>query len=187
MERPHLRPRFLMLVQAPPEDVRAQMAERLKAHEDRFTYRVRSNAVLVWIKPPAQRFWSPALDTLLRPHPRGTLIVGRFGPHGSLMSGYFFLTLGLVFLTSFSLVWSMVQRSLGESPHCMIGSALGVVGIAGVWASARVGTWLAREQMAWLAVIVEGLGEIQHDEAAILAELVPPTTAPAATHETPTA
>ncbi len=173
MQRPHLRPRFLILVPAPLEEVRATMAERLEAAQDRFVFRVRSQAVLAWIKPPAQRFWSPSLDTLLRPHPRGTLIVGRMGPQLSLMSGYFFVTFGLAFLTVLSLIWTSVQWSLGESPHCVIGSALGVVGIAGVWVSSRVGVWLARDQMAWLAEIVEGLGEIQQDEAAILAELPP--------------
>ena len=173
MERPHLRPRFLILVPAPLDEVRATLASRLEGAQDRFVFRVRSQAVLAWIKPPAQRFWSPSLDTLLRPHPRGTLIVGRMGPQLSLMSGYFFVTFGLAFLTVLSLVWTGVQWTLGESPHCVIGSVLGVVGIAGVWVSSRVGVWLAREQMAWLAEIVEGLGEIQQDEAAILAELPP--------------
>lgn len=171
MQRPHLRPRFLILVPAPLDQVRATMAERLEANHHRFVYRVRSQAVLAWIKPPAQRFWSPSLDTLLRPHPRGTLIVGRMGPQASWMSGYFFVTLGLAFLTAVSLTWAGVQWTLDESPHCVVGSALGIAGIAGVWLSSRIGVWLAREQMEWLAVIVEGLGEIQQDEAAILAEL----------------
>lgn len=173
MPRPHLRPRFLILVPAPLEEVRATLAERLEAADDRFHHRVRSQAVLAWIKPPAQRFWSPCLDTLLRPHPRGTVIVGRMGPQLSLMSGYFFVAFGLVFLTVLSLIWTSVQWSLGESPHCVLGSALGVAGIAGVWVSSRIGVWMAREQMEWLAEIVDGLGEIQQDEAAILAELPP--------------
>lgn len=173
MQRPHLRPRFLILVQEPLDQVRDRMAQRLEANADRFLYRVRSQAVLAWINAPAQRFWSPSLDMLLRPHPRGTVIVGRMGPQASLMSGYFFITMGLAFLTVLSLTWTMVQWSLGESPHCVLGTALGVAGIGGVWASARVGGWMAREQMTWLAEIVDGMGEVQHDEAALLAEIPP--------------
>lgn len=170
MDRPHFRPRFILLAAAEPEVVRDALEARLRAQEARFVFRIRRSSVLAWIRPPAQRFWSPAMDVVLRPHPRGTLVIGRFGPNPQLMTGYVFLSILLSFFLMFSLCWSYVQYVMGESAHCAIGSALAAAGLLGIAASSRVGTAWAHEQMTWLAEVIDGLGEVQSDEAAVLEE-----------------
>lgn len=170
MDRPHFRPRFVLLADDSPEGVRDALEARLRAREDRFVIRIRRASVLAWIRPPAQRIWSPAMDVVLRSHPRGTLIIGRFGPSPQLMTGYMFVSILLTFLLVFSLCWSYVQSVMGEPSNCLYGSVAAALGLGGIWGSSRVGTAWAHEQMTWLAEAVDGLGEVQNDEAAVLAE-----------------
>lgn len=169
MDRPHFRPRFLLLSPEPPEAVRDALAARLRAKDPRFVLRVRRSSLLAWIAPPAQRIWSPAMDVMFRPHPQGTLIVGRFGPNPQLMTGYAFLSILLTFFLVFSLCWSYVQSVMHEPSRCLYGSAAAALGLVGLALSSRVGTRLAHEQMLWLAEVVDGLGEVQGDEAEVLA------------------
>jgi hypothetical protein len=178
MQRPHLRPRFVMLAPCGPDDVRAALEARLREREERLEFRVRTGGVLAWVKAPARRFWSPSMDALLRPHPRGTLIVGRFGPNQSLMTGYFFLSILLGFLICLSATWGYVQTIMGEPPRCLIGSSLGVAGLVGIWASSKVGTAWAHDQMLWLAEVVDGMGDVIDDEAAVMAEAHGPPECP---------
>jgi len=168
--RPHLRPRFVMWSPKPPEEVRALLEERLVARGERVVYRVRKSCVLCWINRPFRRFWSPSMEALLRPHPEGTLIVGRFGPSPALMTGYFFAAILLSFLIALSLAWGWVQATMGESPRCLLGSSAGILGLVGIWVSSRVGTAWAHDQMAWLAETLDGVGEVRDDEAHVLVE-----------------
>lgn len=178
MHRPHLRPRFVMLAPCGPDDVRAALEARLREREERLEFRVRTGGVLAWVKAPARRFWSPSMDALLRPHPRGTLIVGRFGPNQSLMTGYFFLSILLGFLICLSATWGYVQTIMGEPPRCLLGSSLGVAGLVGIWVSSKVGTAWAHDQMLGLAEVVDGMGDVIDDEAAVMAEAHGPPDCP---------
>ena len=170
MDRPHFRPRFILLAEGSPEAVRDALEARLRADDQRFVFRIRRASVLAWIRPPAQRFWSPAMDVVLRAHPRGTLVIGRFGPNPQLMTGYVFVSILLSFFLVFSLCWSYVQVAMGESPHCAVGSGFAALGLVGIALSSRVGTAWAHEQMMALAEVIDGLGVVQTDEAAVLEE-----------------
>jgi len=170
MDRPHFRPRLALLVPRPLEEVRELLRARVEARTADFEHRVRHDSVLAWIAPQHRRPWSPALDTTLRDHPQGTLLIGCFGPHPALMTGYFFASIFFGFLATLSATWSYVQTTMGQSPHCLVGTALAVLALAGIWISSRVGASWGRDQMLQLATLLDELGEVRDDEAALLTE-----------------
>lgn len=170
MDRPHFRPRLALLVPRPLEEVREVLRARLEARTDEFEHRVRHDSVLAWIAPQHRRPWSPALDTCLRDHPQGTLLIGCFGPHPALMTGYFFASIFLTFLAALSATWSYVQTTMGLSPHCLMGTSLAICGLVGIWVSSRVGASWGRDQMLELATLLDDLGLVRDDEAALLTE-----------------
>lgn len=170
MDRPHFRPRLTMLAPQPIEITRDVLRDRLKPRQAVFEYRIRDHNVLVWMAEGHRRFWSPALDTNLREHPRGTCVTGRFGPHPALMTATVFVSILLGFLMLLSMTWSYVQTTMGEPPHCLMGSAVAAVGLALVVVSGRLGAAWGRDQMHLLADLMEDLGELCDDEAALLQE-----------------
>jgi hypothetical protein len=170
MDRPHFRPRLALLVPRPLDEVRELLRARLELRTQEFEFRVRHDAVLAWIAPRHRRFWSPALDTSMRQHPDGTLLIGCFGPHPALMTGYFFASIFLTFLATLSATWSYVQTTMGLSPHCLWGTSLAILGLVGIWLSSRVGASWGRTQMVELASLLDDLGELRDDEAELLTE-----------------
>jgi hypothetical protein len=59
---------------------------------------------------------------------------------------------------------------MGQSPHCLVGTSLAVLALAGIWISSRVGASWGRDQMLQLATLLDELGEVRDDEAALLSE-----------------
>lgn len=170
MQRFHFRPRFVLLVPAPVEEVRATLADRLQAADDALEGRVRPRQVLAWIAPPARRIWSPSLDLNLRVHPDGTLVVGLIAPHPDLMTAYVFGSICLTFLLCLALTWSFVQITMGEPPLCLLGASASSIGLLGILASRRLGLLWARSQIPQLAALVDGFGTPRDDEEKLLAE-----------------
>lgn len=169
MQRPHFRPRFVLLSPEPVDAVCHSLHARLK-ESPRLEARVRPNQVLAWIGEAERKVWSPSLDLNLRPHPRGTLIVGLVAPHPKLMTAYVFAAIGLGFLFALSLTWAFVQTTLDEPPWCLVGSGLALLGLGAVGASRAIGLAWAREQMEPLVALVDGLGEPREDELDLLRE-----------------
>jgi len=169
VRRPHFRPRFVLLCPEPVDAVRRVIVARL-AESPGLESRVRPHQVLAWIGGDARRVWSPSLDVNLRPHPAGTVVVGLVAPHPKLMTAYVFAAIGLGFLLALSLTWGFVQVTLDEPPWCIAGSALALLGLGGVAASRALGLAWARDQIAPLLALVDGLGAPREDELAVLHE-----------------
>jgi hypothetical protein len=169
MTRPHLRPRVVILSADGADEVRRRLRARIDAAVD-VEGRVASGQVIAWITGPARRVGSPCLDLNLRPHPEGTLITGRYGPHPTRMTLYVFSGIGVAFLTGLALTWSFVQATLGEPPTCLLGVAVAAVAVSLFAVGGQVGRRLAMPQMHRLAELLDGLGEVQDDEVRRLAE-----------------
>lgn len=167
MRRPHFRPRFVLLCPEPVDAVRREIQVRLAASPG-LESRVRPNQVLAWIGDAERHVWSPSLDLNLRPHPEGTVVVGLVAPHPKLMTAYVFAAIGLGFLLALSLTWGFVQVTLDEPPWCLIGSALAALALGGVAASRALGLAWARDQIAPLVDLVEGLGTTREDVSEVL-------------------
>lgn len=170
MDRPHFRPRVLVLVpDTPVEAVCAQLRERLEA-DPRLDGRCTRASLIAWPAPPARRFWSPCLDLNLRSHPKGTLVVGRFGPQPVLFTAFLFGSIGLGFVACIAATLSFVQWSLGQEPWALPVLLLPISGGLAMFAVDRMGRRRAWSQMGELAGLVDGLGEVRDDEEGLLAE-----------------
>lgn len=169
MDRPHFRPRFVLLAEQPLEVVRETIRARLEA-SPHVEGRVRNKQVLAWIAASERKVWSPSIDLNLRPHPRGTLVVGLVAPHPKLMTGYVFASIALGFLFAIACSWSFVQVSMGDTPWCLVGIGLGVVAGAVLLGTRALGILWARPQIAPLAALVDGFGEPRDDELQLLQE-----------------
>lgn len=170
MDRPHFRPRVLVLVpDATQEEVCALLKGRL-ADAPGLEGRCTRAALIAWPAPPARRFWSPALDLNLRAHPRGTLLVGRFGPQPVLFTAFLFGSIGLGFLGCIAACWAFVQLTLGQEPWALAGLVPPVVGGLAMLAVDRVGRAKAWGQMGELAALLEGVGEVRGDDEGLLEE-----------------
>ena len=174
MKRPHYRPRVTLLVRAPVGEVREALQARLEGLRGVLEGRVRQRAVLAWIAAPDRRFWSPSVELTLEEHADGTLIHGMFGPHPHLMTGQFFLTILLSFLAAIASTWAFVQVTMDEPPLCLWGAAAALTGIAALWGARAVGLAWGRDHVARLGALVDGLGEIQEEDARVLHVYAPP-------------
>lgn len=166
----HLRPRMLLLTTAEPVAVRDVLAARLEAQAGVLEGRVTRTQLVAWIARQDRKLWSPCLELNCRPHPGGTLIVGRLGPHLFLYSMMVFCFIGTGLIAAISLCWGYVQWSLGNDPTALFG-VIPVVVVATFFAALdTIGRRRARPQMITLAALVDGLGELQKDEAGVLRE-----------------
>jgi hypothetical protein len=168
MERPHFRPRVTLLVRSPIDEVRGLLQARLEGLHGVLEGRVRQRAVLAWIAAPERRFWSPSVELTLEEHPEGTRVHGMFGPHPHLMTGQFFLSILLGFLAAIASTWAFVQFTMNEPPLCLFGAAAALTGIGALVVARAVGLAWGRDQVAQLGALVDGLGEIQGEEAHVL-------------------
>lgn len=171
MHRPHFRPRIAILIDRPGDEVRDELRARLDAAKGRLYGRVRKRCMLAWVDRDRRHIWSPSLDVNLRDHPRGTLLLGRFGPHPALMTAHMFGAISLSFFATIALVWSFVQSSLGETPLCLAGVGAAALGGCGIALSSWLGRRWGHDELLELATLLDGLGEVRDDEEALLAEL----------------
>lgn len=166
----HLRPRILLLTDAQPGVIRDALVARAQANAGRMDVRFARHQVMAWIAQDARRLWSPCLDVNCRAHPKGTLIVGRLGPHMFLYTAMLFTFIGTGFLAAVSLCWGYVQWSFDEAPIALAG-VLPVLLAAGFFAALdAVGRRRAHDQMVDLARLLDGLGELVADEEGVLRE-----------------
>ncbi len=172
MQRPHFRPRFVLMVPEPVDAVRARLDQRLGAASG-IEGKVRPHQVLAWIAGPERRVWSPSIDLNLRPHPDGTLVVGLVAPHPKLMTAYVFAAIGLGYLFAVACAWSVVQLTMDEAPWCLVGAAGSGLGATAVFATRALGLAWARSQMPALLALVEGFGEPRDDELDLLKAALP--------------
>lgn len=166
----HLRPRMLLFTSAEPTAVRDTLAARLQERSGVLEGRVTRTQLVAWIARDDRKLWSPCLELNCRPHPGGTLILGRLGPHMFLYSITVFSLIGTGLIAAISLCWSYVQWSLGQTPVALFGVIPICVAATFFTLFDKLGRRRARPQMIALAALVEGIGELQTDEEGVLRE-----------------
>lgn len=164
IDRPHVRPRVALRFPHSPPALNALLEARLAANP-RLEGRIRRQALLVWMAPAHRRWWSPCLDLSAHPDGEGTRLVGYYTAQPQLMTLLIFGSILLTFLALFSGCWSMVQFQSGASPHCAIGTAAALAGIAGIYGVNVLGQRWAAAQMHELAILLHDLGAVEVDEA----------------------
>jgi hypothetical protein len=164
MDRPHLRPRVSVRVPHPP-DALCQLLDGRLAETPSLEGRVRQRAVLVWMAKPLRCWWSPCLDLNLEPDGSGTRLTGRYTAHPRLMTASVFAGIGLTFLACLSATWSLVQWTMREPPRCLGGTLAALLGLLAVYGVHRLAQRRAVGQMHALAVLLDGLGAVEVDEA----------------------
>ena len=155
MATPRLRPRFECVVPAAPGEVRARLRSALDAPGCPCTGSILHGHVRLRIPRARRRSWSPQLELEAAPHPEGTLLQGRFGPHPSVWTFFVALYAVLAFVALGAGLFALSQWMLGQ-PR----SALWVLGAAAVlfvlaYAVALSGRRLAQEQMRQLRTFVD--------------------------------
>ena len=147
MAAPRMRPRFETVVSSSPGTTLAQIETHLNAPDCPCTGNVVGHHALLYIRPDLRHTWSPFLDLGTEPHPQGTLIRGRFGPHPSIWT--FFMAMYAIagFLVTIGAVVGLSQWSLDLGPTGFWGIVAGILMAGITYAVALMGQGLAQEQM----------------------------------------
>ena len=173
MARLHHRPRISLIIPQPPEVARAALQQGLEAQSRACVGRSGQRHAFLEIQPELRHFWSPTLDIVLRDHPEGTRLLGRFGPSPSIWTATMFvyglsatLSLGAASVT-------LAQRIAQEPPTALVVIPITVALALGTFLSTRVGALLGHHQMRWLARALRDLGRVEEDDAQVLPAMAP--------------
>lgn len=157
MSRPHLRPHFDLIVQAPLEGVKARLEDRFSHGGDTWAGHITGRHAQLVIRRRKRKFWSPWLTFAFESDQEGTLLTGRFAPHPSAwtfyVAGYGMVLTSLLGLGFFGLS----QWIAGEPPTMLWSLPIGLFLLAALYLSAFVGQRLSAGEMeAMRAFVVEG-------------------------------
>lgn len=146
---PAMRPVFRRRVDVPPEAVAESIRAALNVPKPQIVGSVSGTVVELYPTRAERRFYSPRLSVVLYPREQ-TLIVGRYGPNPD---AWTFMVAAYA-LSAFSifagLIGSLAESLAGMPVTAWLGIPVGVCGGLVVYASALVGRYLAREQVAEL-------------------------------------
>jgi hypothetical protein len=108
-----IRPRFQVIVSAPPDTVLERLQTTLSNPDCPFVGRVIPGHAVLKIPAEARHFWSPQLDLSIEAHERGTLVRGLYGPHPDVWL-LFTLGYGVISISSlFVSIFGFTRVSLG--------------------------------------------------------------------------
>lgn len=131
--------------------------------------------------PAAQRHtWSPELHVEVEEQGPRARLHGLFGPHPSIWTFFAAAYAMLGFIAAGALVFGLSQWSLGMAPSALW--ALPVVGLlgGGIYAVARAGRHLGREQMTLLRGFLDAVLDAETHPAQVLKKASGPQGAPEA-------
>lgn len=141
-----IRPRFEVLLQAPPKTVEERMRLRLASAKDVCSGTVIPGHIVLKIPLADQHFWSPQLSLNLEEHEGGTLVSGLYGPNPSVwvLFTFGYGTVGILAL--FISIFGFSQLSLGMNAAILwVLPVLGAIAI-GLYAASQIGQKLGAEQ-----------------------------------------
>ncbi len=158
MPRPSPRPTFTLTSALPPPEIRKRVNELVKT-STRLRGIAFDDRIELAIGGSEHHFWSPQVVVRMRPEGQGAVLEARFGPDAYVWALYRFLYGTMILVTSWAVMFGLVQWSLGQRPLALlVAPALGVV--AGlVYGASFVGQGLGSEQMYLLRATLAQLAE----------------------------
>lgn len=146
MKRPQVRPKILLEIPSPPEEVLRRIRAALSENPSRFRGTVLGSSVELTVSREQQRFWSPQMSLQVEPHPGGTLLRGRVGPRPPVWTALVAIYAVVGFSSFFSLFFAMSHLMLSRPlwPFWALPVGLGVAGL--VYLVAHVGQRLGADQ-----------------------------------------
>ncbi|NNE69193.1 MAG: hypothetical protein HKN29_02390 [Rhodothermales bacterium] len=163
-----MRPRFVGHAPGLPADylaaLDAALAETADFHGSTF-----DTSAVVKVAERNRHFWSPQLHLALEPKTDSpepgtdTVVRGRFSPHPTVWSGFLALYLAIAFSGIVGVIFGASQWTLGVSPTGFLAGPTAILLTALVYAAARVGRRLGRNQMAQLRAFLQSSTPLQTD------------------------
>ena len=154
MDRPHQRPRFELRVPMPPSEVADRITAALGTDE-LIIGRVDEQLATLYVRESDQHFWSPHLELTVRPEEDGASLLGRFGPHPAVWTGFMFVYAVLALAATLALMVGLAQITMGSPPWALLGSVAAVALIGFVYGAAFIGRGLGSDQMIGLRLFIE--------------------------------
>ena len=151
------RRRIALRVPMPAASVQQALADRLAAN-GHLEGRVRRQALLVWLRPPERRWWSPCLDVNILPDGDHTRLEGYTCAQPPVMTAMIFVSIFLTFMALFSATCSVVQWTMDDPPRCLFGTVAACAGLGAVATAQQVGARWAESQIERLVALLDGLG-----------------------------
>lgn len=159
MSRPHLRPHFDMLVDAPPDAVVERLRCALRHPTTPYTGAAARRHAQLQPKSAHRHLWSPWLSFEIGAEGDRTRLQGRFTPHPNVWTFFLALHATAIFLGLGSGIFALVQHSLGESPWGWWVFAAAVALGAAATFTAWLGPGLGAEDMLHMSRFVERVAE----------------------------
>jgi len=116
---------------------------------------VAGDQALLELPDGEKRFWSPRLDIYIIAEENGTVVKGKFGPNAVMWTLIMFFYFLFTFTGLVGLIWGLTQNSLNQAPNAFWLIPLSLLLIGGVYAAARLGQHLGREQTEKLRALLE--------------------------------
>lgn len=168
MARLHHRPRISLIIPHPPDIARAHLDRGIANQSRACVGRSGQRHAFLEIQPDLRHFWSPTLDIVLRDHPEGTRLLGRFGPSPSIWTATMFVYGISATLSLGATSVALAQRIAQEPATALVLIPITAALALGTFLSTRVGALLGHHQMRWLARALRGLGRVEEDDAQVL-------------------
>lgn len=162
--RPHLRPRFTLDVPCPSADATRKLKQYLDSPAGPYEGSVVKRHAQIQVRGSARRVWSPWLSFVIEETPTGCRFDGKFTPHPNVWTFFLALYALAVLLGVGAGIFTLVQRSLGESPWGLWLVAAAVLIGGGATVAAWLGPGLGAEDMVAMAQFVEkSVSEVERD------------------------
>ena len=141
-----VRPRFEQVVTPAPESVHACLKRALAEHAPDLVVRAFPGFIALHIPDSQRRYWSPRLFLSLEAAPGGTRIEGIYGPEIEVWSIFLYGYLATGLLATFSGIYGVAQRVIGQTPTAWYFSAAMLLGALGLYLFAQLGQKLGADQ-----------------------------------------
>lgn len=152
---PRLRPRFEVEVERPPALVLADFRAALARPDRPIVGKVRGDALQIGVPAEELTTWSPSLDLILEPTPRGTMVRGRIGPQPQVWTTFMFFHMLIGLCGLGGLMWGVAQALTEGSPWALWIPAVAVFLHLFVGGAAFIGQGLGADQTHRLRSFVD--------------------------------
>jgi hypothetical protein len=150
-----IRPRFREEVGLSPSDIKQKIQMALDSSREICLGKMVDNHVILKIPKSRQHYWSPQLTLELEEIEKGTLIRGLFGPKPGVWTMFVFLYSAIGFLTLMGLMFGLSQMMLKMEAYAMWSVPVGLLLLATLFITSKVGQKLGRDQMEVLKKFVD--------------------------------
>jgi len=144
---PVVRPAFDLPTQMSRSEARDAVAALVEPGSGSLPGKAVKDHVFITVPDNRRHFWSPWLHMDFVERDGQTLVHGRFMPHPNLTTGIMGCYFAAGTLGMFAACFVCAQLMLKNPPTALWVLGLCMLVVGGVWAAARIGQHLARDQM----------------------------------------